>query len=132
MWQGYTTAQGPEFGHTMRHGSKPAGFSNQQVSARFVVTQSAPKGCTRSLGAALCEHTGEPGWIETHLIGRLSREQGRPRVVEHAVERKRPAHGRHAHGGEAGLGCGCGDGCGFGCGCGCGIGVAASLRSGLH
>ena len=23
----YTTAQGPEFGHTMRHGSKPAGFS---------------------------------------------------------------------------------------------------------
>ena len=28
IWQGYTTAQGPEFRHTMRHGSKPAGFSN--------------------------------------------------------------------------------------------------------
>ena len=52
IWQGYTTAQGPEFRHTMRHGSKPAGFSNKrQRAASFMASTGRAHTCDRMAGA---------------------------------------------------------------------------------
>jgi hypothetical protein len=51
IWQGYTTAQGPEFRHTMRHGSKPAGSEATRCKFHGQHGSRAYSLCDRMAGA---------------------------------------------------------------------------------